>query len=196
MIKIGLTGGIGSGKTTVAKIFESFGIPIYNSDDRAKYLMNNDVKLKQSIIELFGQEAYLDQALNRSFIASEVFTNPDKLKQLNQLVHPVVGKDFKNWCAKQKGSIIIKEAAILIESGAHKGLDKIVVVTAPESIRIKRVVNRDKVTEQHVRDRMKNQLTEKQRLEYADFIIDNGGGKSLIPQVQEIVKKLSYPKNM
>ncbi len=191
MLKIGLTGGIGSGKTTVASIFNSFGIPIYNSDIQAKYIMNHDVELIESIQHLLGEEAYLDGEINRPYISRKVFSTPALLQQLNQLVHPKVAEDFNNWCKDNNQSpFIIKEAAILIESKAYLSLDKIVVVNAPEETRIERVMQRDNAVLEAVKARIKNQISEEERNQYADFIINNDGKTSLIVQVKAIIEKL------
>lgn len=193
MVRIGLTGGIGSGKSTVARIFEEFNIPVYYADDRAKWLMNQPV-LRKKITQLFGAEAYKNNLLDRSFLANVVFKNRDALKALNAVVHPVVGADFKQWCEHQQSEIVLKEAAILIESGAIETVDEVVVVTAPAKVRMERVMNRDGVSEQQVVDRLNNQMTDAQRLEYASYVIDNGGEKMLIPQVKQILDdlKLKY----
>ncbi len=196
MIKIGLTGGIGSGKTTVANIFLQFGIPIYNSDKRAKVLMIENKELVKEIKGLLGDNAYTkEQQLNRSYISEKVFKDKTLLKALNQLVHPKVGEDFKIWCNKHKfAEIIIKEAAILIESGAFKTLNKIVVVNAPEEVRINRVLNRDNSNLEAVKNRIQHQISEAERNSYADFIINNDGKNSLINQVKEIISKLKDKK--
>jgi len=190
MLKVGLTGGIGSGKTTVAEVFANFGIPVYNSDERAKFLMENDASLRDAIIANFGEESYKSEGLNRLYLSKEVFSDTTKLNKLNSLVHPVVSKDFEVWCNEQSAPFILKEAAILIESGAYKGLDKIIVVTASENTRIDRVMNRDKVKAGEVRHRMNNQLTDLERLKYADFVIENNGDKLLIPQVKVVYNEL------
>ncbi len=186
MIKVGLTGGIGSGKSTVARIFESFGIPVYNSDDRAKFLMNNDETLMGEIISRFGEQSYINGELNRPYLAEVVFKDKSSIQDLNALVHPAVARDFDNWVSQQKSPYILKEAAILIESGAYKTLDQIVVVSTDEKIRIERVMKRDGATEEQVTARIKNQMSEEERLKYADFTIDNNGGKMLIPQVRSV----------
>ena len=189
MVRLGLTGGIGSGKSTVAKIFEEFNIPVYYADDRAKWLMNQP-ELRKKITKLFGEEAYKNDQLDRGFIAGIVFTNRDALNSLNAIVHPVVGKDYEQWCAHQKSDIVLKEAAILIESGAIETVDEVVVVTAPAKVRMERVMKRDGVTEQQVVDRLNNQMTDSQRLKYATYVIDNGGTKMLIPQVKSVLEDL------
>ena len=196
MLKVGLTGGIGSGKTTVAEIFYSFGIPVYNSDERAKYLMENDPSLRVTIIEYFGEESYRSEGLNRLYLSKEVFSDKSKLQKLNSLVHPVVSNDFAGWCKNQSAPFVVKEAAILIESGAYKGLDKIIIVTASENTRMDRVMDRDDVKASEVRDRINNQMTDYERLKYADFIIDNDGRQMLIPQVKEVFNRLTDSHKM
>lgn len=191
MIKVGITGGIGSGKTTVCKIFESLGVPVYYADERAKKIMTSDKTLKEGIIHLLGEESYFKNGrLNRKFIGSKVFKNKSLLNKLNKLVHPAVLKDGENWFKKQKGVMALKEAALLIESGSYLSLDKLIVVTAPEKVRIQRVMERDKLSMEAVSQKMKNQLTDDEFLKYADFSIINDGKKLLIPQVRKIYKHI------
>ncbi len=187
---LGVTGGIGSGKSTVCEIFKLFGIPVYNSDDRAKWLMNHQPELISAIKEQFGEEAYRDGRLNREYLAQTAFSDKQSLQKLNDLVHPSVRKDFKQWVTDQQSAILIKEAAILIESGAYRQCDKVLVVTCPTDIRLERVVARDQSNAEQVKRRMENQLTDDQRLEFADFVIDNSGKELLIPQVKEVLEKL------
>jgi len=194
VIKLGLTGGIGSGKSTVAKIFESFGVPVYFADERAKWLMNNNDAVKKAIVSEFGKESYVQNKLNRKYISSIVFGNMESLKKLNHIVHPVVAIDFKNWCSCQSSSIIIKEAAVLIESGGMETVDKVIVVKAHVKTRIKRVMERDGVSEEDVISRLNHQMTDSQRLKYADYLIDNGGKQMLIPQVRLILQDLKFIK--
>jgi len=196
MLKVGLTGGIGSGKTTVSEVFHSLGIPVYNSDKRAKYLMENDPSLRVAIIQYFGEESYRSEGLNRLYLSEQVFSDKSKLQKLNSIVHPVVGNDFALWCKNQSAPFVLKEAAILIESGAYKGLDKIIVVTASENVRMERVMERDGVKASEVRDRINNQMTDSERLQYADFIIDNDGIQMLISQVKEVFNKLNDSQKM
>ncbi|MDG2227545.1 MAG: dephospho-CoA kinase [Flavobacteriales bacterium] len=196
MLKVGLTGGIGSGKTTVSEVFHSLGIPVYNSDKRAKYLMENDSSLRVAIIQYFGEESYRSEGLNRLYLSEQVFSDKSKLQKLNSIVHPVVGNDFALWCKNQSAPFVLKEAAILIESGAYKGLDKIIVVTASENVRMERVMERDGVKASEVRDRINNQMTDSERLQYADFIIDNDGIQMLISQVKEVFNKLNDSQKM
>ena len=196
MLKVGLTGGIGSGKTTVSEVFHSLGIPVYNSDKRAKYLMENDPSLRVAIIQYFGEESYRSEGLNRLYLSEQVFSDKSKLQKLNSIVHPVVGNDFALWCKNQSAPFVLKEAAILIESGAYKGLDKIIVVTASENVRMERVMERDGVKASEVGDRINNQMTDSERLQYADFIIDNYGIQMLISQVKEVFNKLNDSQKM
>lgn len=191
MIKIGITGGIGTGKSTVCRIFQMLGIPVYNADAEAKMLMINDNTLKSSIINLLGHECYLNNELNRVYIASKVFNDKKLLKKLNGLVHPIVKNDFIKWCEKQHTSYLIYEAALMIESGSYKLLDKIIVVTAPFEQRIARVCERDKVDREKVLGRINNQLSQEDMLKYADHVIINNGKMSLIKQVHELHLKFN-----
>lgn len=190
MIKIGLTGGIGSGKTYVASIFSEMNIPVYNSDDRAKYLMAFNIKVKNELINAFGPECFNSEGLNRKFLASEVFNDKNKLKTINQIVHPAVQSDFITWCAQQRSPYIIKEAAILIESGANKQVDKLIVVTAPLWVRINRIEARDKLSKTEIEARIANQMTDDERLKYADFEIINDGIMLVVEQIKEIHNKI------
>ena len=198
MLKVGITGGIGSGKSTITSLFHDLGVPIYNSDERAKWLLSNDVDLMDQIKILFGQESYSNNKLNRAHIANIVFQDNDMLKQLNAIVHPLVKIDFENWLLlKKKEPLVIKEAAILIESGAYKELDVLIVVLADKKTRIKRVINRDNVSKEDVEKRMETQISDSERLKFANFSVDNNTDQSnLKMQVGELYKQLlSYPKN-
>ena len=198
MLKVGITGGIGSGKSTITSLFHDLGVPIYNSDERAKWLLSNDVDLMDQIKILFGQESYSNNKLNRAHIANIVFQDNDMLKQLNAIVHPLVKIDFENWLLPQiKEPLVIKEAAILIESGAYKELDILIVVFANKEIRIKRVMNRDNVAKEDVEKRIETQLSDSERLKFAHYSIENNKDQSnLKRQVGELYKQLlSYPKN-
>ena len=198
MLKVGITGGIGSGKSTITRLFHDLGVHIYNSDERAKWLLSNDVDLMNQIKILFGQESYSNNKLNRAHIDNIVFQDNDMLKQLNAIVHPLVKIDFENWLLLQKKEpLVIKEAAILIESGAYKELDVLIVVLADKKTRIKRVINRDNVSKEDVEKRMETQISDSERLKFANFSVDNNTDQSnLKMQVGELYKKLlSYPKN-
>jgi len=191
MLKIGITGGIGSGKSTICLIFEVLGIPIYNADTRAKWLMINHKDLKQEIIKIFGQLAYLQNgSINRVYLATRVFNDPILLKQLNALVHPVVASDYEQWhFSQQKVPYTLKEAALLFESGSYQKLDKIITVFAPKAVRIDRILKRDQTDIAAIEARMEKQMPEEKKIELADFLI-NAHGTLLIPQVMEIHQKL------
>jgi dephospho-CoA kinase len=187
MIKVGLTGNIGAGKTTVSRFFDVLGIPIFNSDYRAKQLLNNDKHLKTAVLNLFGNSAYLDGKLNSSYLANLVFNDSKKLNQLNMLVHPVVNRDFSNWCACQKDiPYVIKEAAILFESKTHKDLDKIIAVVAPHDLRLERVVKRSGIKKSDILKRMNNQIEQSKIAELSDFVVVNDEIQLLIPQLLSI----------
>tara|TARA_B100000287_G_C20628332_1_gene778745 strand:+ start:221 stop:805 length:585 start_codon:yes stop_codon:yes gene_type:complete len=186
MIKIGLTGGIGSGKTTVANIFKQLGAPVYFSDDRAKDLMLNNQFLRESLISLLGDKVIIDGVLNRSYIASKVFSNPKELIKLNALVHPFVQKDFDVWSASQNSFYVLKEAAILFETGADKFLDKVVLVESPEDLKVSRVMLRDRMTKEEVLMRMSKQWSDNQKRTNADYIIYNDEKTPLINQILKL----------
>jgi dephospho-CoA kinase len=190
MLKVGITGGIGSGKTTAARIFALLGVPVYDADSSAKRLMSEDESLKASIIRQFGAEAYLDGRLDRAWLASQVFSDPAKLAQLNALVHPATLADARKWMAGQTAAYTLKEAALLFESGSYKDLDKIIGVSAPEDIRIQRVMQREKTTEEEVRKRLDKQMPEAEKMSRCDFVLTNDGKEMLIPQVLALHEKL------
>jgi len=190
MLVVGLTGGIGSGKTTVGNFLEKEGIPVYNSDDRAKYLMHNSEEIKSALISEFGDEVFTDKGLNREYLAKIVFNDKDKLKKLNAIVHPVVAQDFKNWIENQKSDIVVKEAAILFESGAYKSCDINVTIHTDIEERIERVLKRDGTTREQVLSRINNQWTDEQRNEKADIVIKNNDDDPTELNVKELVKKL------
>lgn len=191
MIKVGITGGIGSGKSTISGILETMRYPVYYADIRGKWLMQNHPSVIKSIKKLFGDDIYRDNGLlDRAKIASIVFSHFNTLAQLNSIVHPAVAHDFSEWCAMQKSSILFKEAAIMFESGASKGLDKIISISAPKNTRIERVMRRDHMTENQIKERMQHQMAEKERLNLSDFVIYNDGKQFVIPQIYEIIKQL------
>jgi dephospho-CoA kinase len=192
MLKIGLTGGIGSGKSTVAKIFELFGIPIYYADDAAKQLMNTDPHLKEQIIKRFGVESYTENGLNRNYIAKKVFDNKESLEFLNALVHPATLRDAEIWMQNQTTPYAIKEAALIFESGAERFLDYVIGISAPEALRISRVQIRDEITPGEITTRIENQLNEDKKMSMCDFIIFNDGLQPLLPQVIVLNQKLLY----
>ncbi len=190
MMYVGLTGGLGSGKTTIARIFQVLEVPVYFSDTRAKLLMSIDPTLKAAIRDEFGEEAYkTDGSLNRQFLASLVFSDKEKLATLNKIVHPAVRKDFEIWAQKQNCPYVITESAILIESGLYKLMHKVVSVFANEQTRVERVVRRDFLEHHQVWERINNQTDDENRSKHSDFIIDNNQ-TMLIGQVLKIHTKL------
>jgi dephospho-CoA kinase len=190
MLKIGLTGGIGSGKSTVAKIFEVLGIPVYYADEEAKKLMNENEKLREKIISAFGKEVYTAGKLNRSYLSVVVFNDAAKLNLLNSIVHPVIIAAADNWLQQQTTPYALKEAALIFESGAHEHLDKVIGVFAPKAIRINRVMKRDHATREEVMARLEKQLDESIKMKLCDYIITNNDQELLIPQVVSLHKQL------
>ncbi|MFK8283690.1 dephospho-CoA kinase [Capnocytophaga canis] len=190
MMVVGLTGGIGSGKTTIARMFQDLGIPVYISDIEAQKVIETDPVVKRRIIKEFGELAYIDGKYNRRYIADIVFNDKHKLQKLNNIVHPALALHFQRWKDMQKSLYIIKEAAILFESGAYKQCDYIITVTAPEQERIRRVVERDQVTEKLVRERMRNQWTDEERIKLSDEVVDNINIQVSLLKVKEIHSKL------
>ena len=190
-IKVGVTGAIGAGKTFVSSIFEKLGFPVFNSDIEAKKCMQSDVYLIEQIKVVFGDKVYANNILQKNILSEIIFNDNDKLKSLNHLIHPVVSKNFINWCGNQNSDIIIKEAAILFESGSNNILDKIICVSAKEDIRIKRVMSRDKCDKNHVLSIMSKQMTQKEKEKLSDFIIINDDKKLLMPQIIDVITKIS-----
>jgi len=187
---IGLTGGIGSGKTTVASIFNTLGIPVYDSDFRAKHLMNSEADIKEQIITLFGKEAYTPaNELNRHYIASRVFSDQTQLEQLNAIVHPAVYKDLLAW-SKEHNQVsspyLIQESAILFEENLTRRLNAIILVVAPEELRIERTMSRDNVTRDEVLKRIKLQWPDEKKIPASDYVIYNDGERPLIDQARDI----------
>ena len=192
MLKIGLTGGIGSGKSTIAAIFDTLGVPVYYADIEALRLMNSDPELKEHITNAFGEDAYSSEGINREFLASRVFNDPVSLKLLNALVHPVTIKDAANWIKKQSAVYVIKEAALLFESKANEFLDLVIGVSAPEEVRITRTMKRNNFTRDQVVARMNKQMPEAEKMHLCDFIIDNNEEVPLIPQVLKLHEKFMH----
>ena len=188
---IGLTGGIGSGKSRVVSLFNTLGVPCYIADVEAKRLMNNQSEVKAAIVDLFGEQAYVDGSLNRNYLSQIVFAKSEKLKALNAIVHPAVAQDFSVWVEQQKAPFVIKEVAILFETGGYKNVDKTVLITAPETIRIERVMLRDGVSAGEVKARMRNQWTDAQREPLADFVIDNINWEETAEEVKKLFHTLS-----
>ena len=194
MLKVGITGGIGSGKTTACKMFEQLGIPVYYADERAKFLMQHEHYLIDEIKKNFGEDVYENGKLNRKVLADKVFNNKPLLMILNSLVHPAVFHDNEQWAEEQRVKLvpyILKEAALLIESGSSKKLDKLIVVTAPLDLRMKRVSERDQTSIEEVMARVRNQMAEEEKVKLADFVIHNNKDTAhLQKQVEKIHQSL------
>lgn len=188
---VGVTGGIGSGKSTVCKVFETLGIPIYQADDRAKFLMQNNESLISAIKKQFGHEAYNKGTLNRTYLAKVIFSSAEQTAKINALVHPAVSKDFSSWVSVQKAQYIIKEAALMIESGSYEKLDFLINVFAPVETRIKRIQERDPQRSlEEINAIISKQVSEEERTQIAHAIINNDGNQLLIPQVLALHKQL------
>ena len=193
MLKIGLTGGIGTGKSVAAKMFSLLGVPVYNADERARVLLDTDSALKNRLTELLGAEVLNPEGKpDRRIIAGRVFGNPQLLEKLNALIHPEVKKDFEAWCIqKQQAPYIIKEAAILFESGANEGLDDVILVEAPIDIRIERIIKRDKRSLEEINAIMERQWPDHEKRSRCAYHILNDGRKAIIPQVIQIDRELN-----
>ncbi len=191
MIKIGITGGIGSGKTTVCKIFQVLGVPVYYADVEARILTDSHPQIIESVKRLFGNDIYEHGSLNRKKVASIVFKEKDKLSCLNRIIHPIVAGHYEQWLEKHKKStIVFKEAAILFETGGDKDVDKVISVTAPLNLRIKRVVDRDGMSVEDVKKRIENQMSEEERIRRSDFVIRCNDKDLVVPQVLRLFNNL------
>lgn len=189
-IKIGLTGGIGSGKSMVSKLLTTYEIAVYDSDTRAKSLMETDDKIIHSITQIFGKEAYIDGKLNRRFVAEAVFASSSKLLQINTIVHSAVIDDFSRWAELQAAHILVFESAIIFENGLEKYFDKIIAVVAPQKLRIERVKRRSGLSRKEILNRIKNQTSRKTLRQRADYVVINDDRTAIIPQVERILKSI------
>jgi len=189
-LRVGLTGGMGSGKTTVAAVFAALGIPVYSADDAAKRLMNEDESLKAQLIEKFGENTYTNGLLNRAHLAAEVFTDKDKLTLLNSIVHPATIADGEKWMRQQTTPYAIKEAAIIFESGSQRYLDYIIGVDAPVTLRIYRSMKRDHLSKEEVNARLNRQMDDAIKMKLCDFVINNNGQQAVLPQVIALHEQL------
>tara|TARA_R110002049_G_scaffold30496_5_gene104436 strand:- start:6584 stop:7174 length:591 start_codon:yes stop_codon:yes gene_type:complete len=188
---VGLTGGIGSGKTTIAKMFIELGVPVYIADDEAKSLTNRSKVIRRKLIALLGEKAYTDSGLNREFVADRIFSDKELLASVNAIIHPKVASHFKKWAQKQDAPYVIKEAAILFENGAYKQCDVSILVISDEEERIKRVMKRDKSTRLAVERRMENQWSDKKKAALADIVIENSDLEKTRKEVRKIHISLS-----
>jgi dephospho-CoA kinase len=190
MLRVGITGGIGSGKSIVARVFNTLGIPVYNADDAAKRLMQQDPLLRAAIQLAFGAAAYQQNQLNRSYLAGIVFKDKNKLEELNALVHPATIADAEQWMQQQSSPYALKEAALIFESGAQAQLDYVIGVTAPQSLRIHRVMHRDQLSREDVLKRIDNQLNETTLMRLCDYVVTNNEQQLVVPQVLKIHSEL------
>ena len=187
---VGLTGGMGSGKTTVAKMFRKLGVPVYNSDKEAKRLMKSSKKIRKAVKELLGNDAYKGTKLNRKYIADKIFQDRSILQKMNAIVHPVVRKDFRNWSKEQKNAYVVQEAAIIFENGMQEFYDHIILVTAPKEMRIQRILERDGTSKSKILERMNNQWDDHKKIPMADFVIVNEQKEEAQKQVENIHRLL------
>mgnify|MGYP001191320457 CR=1 FL=1 len=190
MLKVGVTGGIGAGKSVVCRVFQTLGIPVFNADETAKQLMETDAALVASISSLFGYSIYIDGRLDRKKLAAIVFQQPALLQQLNALVHPATIAYGNTWMRQQSTPYVIKEAAIFFESGSYKEMDVMIGVSAPENIRIERALQREGMTREKVLQRIASQMDDAEKMKRCDYVITNNGSTALIPQVLQIHKAL------
>ena len=190
IMKVGITGGIGSGKSTVAKVFEVLGIPVYYADTAAKKLMNEDELLVAQIQKEFGEASYVDGKLDRKYLAALVFNNEKKLAMLNSIVHPATLRDSDEWMLQQTTPYALKEAALIFESGANKQLDCVIGVYAPAPLRQQRILERDHATVEEIKARMENQMDEEEKMRLCDYIITNDEQELVVPQVIQIHQEL------
>lgn len=190
MLKVGITGGIGSGKTTVAKIFEVLGIPVYYADDAARNLVNEDEQIRQAIISEFGKESYTGNQLNRPFIATIVFNDKSKLEKLNAITHPATIEHANEWMKKQHSPYTLKEAALLFESGSVEHLDYVIGVYSPIELRIKRIMARDHISAEDVQKRIDRQMNEEEKMKRCHTVIINDEKQPVLPQVLQLHEKL------
>lgn len=183
---VGLTGGIGSGKTTVAKLFSELGVPVYIADIEAKKLTNSSTVIRRKLTKLLGDETYLNGTLNRKYVAEKIFTDEALLNAVNAIIHPKVAAHFKKWVLKQKTNYVLKEAAILFENGSYKDCDVVILVTAPKDLRIERIKMRDKATQGEIEQRMNNQWSDSKKKKLADIVIENIEMDATRKQVESI----------
>ena len=197
MLRVGITGGIGSGKSTVARIFGTLGIPVYFADEETRKLMNTDAAIRAQLVEYFGQDAYIDGALNRPFIASQVFNDPEKLARLNAITHPPTIEHAGKWMLQFEEAAVpftLKEAALIFESGSVKDLDFVIGVYSPVALRIKRIMDRDHLSAEEVRQRMDRQMDEDIKMKLCDVVVVNDEVQPLIPQVLDLYTLLKNKK--
>lgn len=191
MLKIGLTGGIGSGKSVVAEILRIQGIPVYNADDRAKFLNDNAPEIREQLTRHFGEGLYENGKLNRVLLAQLLFSNPGNLRIANSIIHPVLAADFGQWAISQKAPMVVMEAAVLLEANFERMFDKLILVVAPEALCLRRASIRDNVSEEKIAQRAQHQLSDAEKIKRADYVIHNDNQHSLLVQISNIIKRLT-----
>lgn len=191
MKKIGITGGIGSGKSIVADVLQNAGYCVYIADIRAKYLMNNNEQLQKELIALLGSQAYVGNQLNKLYVGNKIFADSVVREKLNSIVHPAVKNDFQEWCSFQKVPFVFYESALLFETGAFNNFDFVVLVLADDAQKLKRVISRDGLSAEQVKEKMASQMSDAEKLKKADFMIDNSGNTLVIPQICELINKIN-----
>ena len=191
MLKVGITGGIGSGKSLVSKILNSMNFPVFNSDSEAKKILTENKEIREELINLFGEEVYTNKDLNKPFLANIIFNNDVALQKVNSLIHPKVRQAFTDFASIQKAKIVFNEAAILFESDGHKQLDHVILISAPEELRITRVMNRDNITRAEVSARLSKQWTDDQKRKLTSLEIINDEQRPLVNQIEDILMRLS-----
>ena len=191
MLKVGITGGIGSGKSMVCRILESMGYPVFYSDDAARELSDSDPVIRKQLTKIFGKEVYTDSGLNRPFLAAQIFADETLRQQVNNIIHPRVREAYTEFVQNQDSALVFNEAAILIETGAYKNFDAIVLVTAPTEVRIERVRNRDKASREAVKQRIEKQWSDDQKVPYASHVIVNDGEQPLLSQIEKMIDHLT-----
>ena len=195
MKRIGITGGIGAGKSLVAEIIKAMGYPVYNSDERAKELTESNPKIKEGLIHLFGEEIYQNDTLNKFALAQAIFSDESLREKVNALIHPIVREDFNLWALAQNNSLVFNESAILFETGSFKNFDAIILVYAPTELRIKRIMKRDNCSENEVLKRMNSQFSDEEKYQLTEFRVLNDEQTPLLEQVEKIILSFLYPKN-
>ena len=195
MKRIGITGGIGAGKSLVAEIIKAMGYPVYNSDERAKELTESNPKIKEGLIHLFGEEIYQNDTLNKFALAQAIFSDDSLREKVNALIHPIVREDFNLWALAQNNSLVFNESAILFETGSFKNFDAIILVYAPKELRIKRIMKRDNCSENEVLKRMNSQFSDEEKYQLTEFRVLNDEQTPLLEQVEQIILSFLYPKN-
>jgi len=195
MKRIGITGGIGAGKSLVAEIIKAMGYPVYNSDERAKELTESNPKIKEGLIHLFGEEIYQNDTLNKFALAQAIFSDESLREKVNALIHPIVREDYNLWALAQNNSLVFNESAILFETGSFKNFDAIILVYAPKELRIKRIMKRDNCSENEVLKRMNSQFSDEEKYRLTEFRVLNDEQTPLLEQVEQIILSFLYPKN-